>query len=320
MSRLVRMLALLALLPVGAAQAQDYPNRLIKLLHGFPPGGNVDTIARVMVNEMAKGLGQQFIVEAKPGQAGSIAATEVARSAPDGYTLLIVPSAHAATGAIYKNLRYRPVEDFDWISTVSFYPFVLSVPKESKHKSLQDILQAARANPTAVSYGSAGVGSILHMAAELLANAAGVKFVHVPYRGEAPAIKGLLTGDIDFVISTPTPAIPHIQAGALRALGVTGKERWHRLADIPTFQESGIADYEVVSWTGFAGPAGLPKPIIDRLHAEIQRALRVPEVRSKLESLGGDVTGITPKEMRDLVARQIALWTKVAQESNIRID
>jgi tripartite-type tricarboxylate transporter receptor subunit TctC len=320
MSSIRRAVIALALVACAAtARAQDYPNHLIKLMLGFPPGGNVDVIARLMANEMAKGLGQQFVVEGKPGLAGSFAADAVAHAPPDGYTLLIVPSAHPAAGAIQKSIKYKPVDDFAWISTVSFYPFVLTVRKDSKYKSVSDIIAAARANPKGVSFGSAGVGSILHMAAELLGREAGVQFVHVPYRGEALAITGLMTGDTDFVISTPTPVNPHIQSGALRALAVTGKTRWARLPGIPTIRESGLKDYEVISWTGFAAPAGTPRPIVDRLNAEIRRAIQVPAVKAKLEALGGDVTATTPEEMHDLVARQLATWIRVARESHIEV-
>jgi tripartite-type tricarboxylate transporter receptor subunit TctC len=321
MCGLVRAITGLMLFALATtAQAQDYPNRLIKLMVGFPPGGNVDTIARLMANEMAKGLGQQFVIENKAGLAGTFAADAVAHAPPDGYTLLVVPSAHPAAGAVQKNLKYRVVDDFAWISTVSFYPFVLTVKKDSKYKSVADIIAAARANPKAVSFGSAGVGSILHMAAELLAREAGVSFVHVPYRGEVPAITGLLGGDLDFVMTTPTPVLPHIQSGALRALAVTGKTRWPRLPDVPTVQEAGLKDYEVISWTGFAAPGGTPRPIVDKLNAEIRRAIQVPAVKTRLETLGGDVTAITPDEMRDLVAQQLATWIKVARESHIEMQ
>lgn len=321
MARIRWLAAALALLALAAsARAGTYPDHLIKLLLGFPPGGNVDTIARLMTNQMSKDLGQSFVVENKPGAAGNFAAEAVAHASPDGYTLLIVPSAHAATGAIYKNLKYNPLDSFAWISTVSFYPFVLSVRADSKYKSVGDIIAAARANPRAVSYGSAGVGSILHMAAELFSEEAGVKFVHVPYRGEVPAITGLLGGSVDFVMSTPTPVLPHYKSGTLRPLAVTGKTRWSRLPNVPTMQEAGLKNYEVISWTGFAAPAGTPRPIIDRLNAEIRRAIAVPAVKAKLESLGGDVKATTPEEMHDLVARQLALWTKVAEHAHIELQ
>jgi tripartite-type tricarboxylate transporter receptor subunit TctC len=304
-----------------AAQAQDYPNRLIRMLHGFPPGGNVDIIARLLGQEMQKGLGQNIVIEPKPGLAASLAAETVARSEPDGYTLLAVASAHAATGALSKNIKYKVVEDFDWISTVSFYPFLICVRKDSKFQTLGDLLKEATARPGGLSYGSAGVGSILHTTVELLANMAQTKFTHIPYRGEAPALTGLLSGDFDFIAATTGATIARVKSGEMRALAVTGKTRWKDLPDVPAVQETaGLKDFEVISWTGLATTAGVPKSIIDKLHAEVQRAINVPEMREKLQSMGGDVRGTTPAEMRDLVARQLALWVKVAREQNIQTE
>jgi tripartite-type tricarboxylate transporter receptor subunit TctC len=304
-----------------SALAQDYPNRLIKMIHGFPPGGNVDIIARLLAQEMQKGLGQNIVIEAKPGLAGNIAAEAVARADPDGYTLMTVASAHAATGALSKNLKYKVVEDFDWISTVSFYPFLICVRKDSKFQTLADLLKEAKANPGSLNYGSAGVGSILHTTVELLANVTQTKFVHVPYRGEAPAITGLLSGDFNFIAATIGSAIPRVKSGEFRALAVTGKERWKELSDVPTVNEAaGLKDFEVVSWTGLATTAGVPKPIIGRLHAEVARAIAVPELRDKLQAMGGEVRGTTPMEMRDLVSRQLALWVKVAREQNLQAE
>jgi tripartite-type tricarboxylate transporter receptor subunit TctC len=314
------IIALLAAPLTAVAQAQDYPNRLIKMMHGFPPGGNVDAIARIVTQEMSTGLGQPMIVEAKPGAVGSLAADVVARATPDGYTLLTVPSAHAVTGALYKTLKYRPLDDFDWISTVSFYPFVLCVRKDSKFRSLGDLMQAAGVKAEAVSFGSAGIGTIQHMIAELLANATKVKFLQLHYRGEAQASTGLLTGDIDFLISTPTVAVAQIASGEFRALAVTSRERWTQLPDVPTVGEAGVPGFEMMSWTGLATRAGTPPPIIARLNAEVRRAIAVPQVKSRLESLGGDVRAMTPDEMRALVAGQLALWARVAREQNIQVD
>ena len=221
-------LALLAVL-TGAAAAQDYPNRPIKFLHGFPPGGNVDIIARLLGNEMSKGLGQSIIVEAKPGVAGSLAAETVARSEPDGYTLLVVPSAHPAHGALSKNVNYKVVDDFEWISVASFYPFLICVRKDSRFQSLKQLIDEARKNPAGLTYGSAGVGSILHTTVELMANETKTKYLHVPYRGEAPAITGLLQGDIDFIAATSGPISARIRSGEFRALAVTGKNSLARL-------------------------------------------------------------------------------------------
>jgi tripartite-type tricarboxylate transporter receptor subunit TctC len=304
-----------------AAAAQDYPTRLIKLMHGFPPGGNVDIIARLLAQEMAKGLGQSIIVEPKPGLAGSLAAEAVARSDPDGHTLLVVPSAHSATGAIARNLKYRVVEDFDWISTVSFYPFLICVRKDARFRTLGELIEEARARPGALSYGSAGVGSILHTTVELIANMTRTKFMHIPYRGEAPALTGLMSGDFDFIAATTGPTTARVKAGELRALAVTGKTRWAGLPDVPAVAETpGLQDFEVISWTAVATTAGVPQPVRERLHAELQRVLAASEVRSRLEAMGGDVRGSTPAELRALVDSQLTLWRRVAREQNIQAE
>ena len=183
--------ALVALIAVSsAAAAPDYPDRPIKFMHGFPPGGNVDIIGRLLGNEMSKGLGQSIIIEPKPGVAGSLAAEAVARSEPDGYTLLVVPSAHPAHGALARNVNYKVVEDFEWISVASFYPFLICVRKDSRFQTLTQLIDEARKNPGVLKYGSAGVGSILHTTVELIGNETKTKFLHIPYRGEAPAMTG----------------------------------------------------------------------------------------------------------------------------------
>jgi tripartite-type tricarboxylate transporter receptor subunit TctC len=272
-----------------------------------------------MAEEMTKGLGRPIVVEAKPGVVGSIAAETIARSTPDGYRLLFVPSAHAVTAVLYKSIKYHAIDDFAWISTVSFYPFVMLVRKDSKIASLSDLLSGVKAVPGRLTYGSTGVGSIHHMTIELLANATGTKFINVSYRGEGQVLTGLLTGDIDFAVATVTVARPHIESGALRAIGVTSKTRWKNLPEVPTFDEAGSPGYEVISWSGFAAPAGTPRAIIDRLNAEVQRALKVPAVKQRLESLGGDPQGTGPDDMKALVARQVALWGKLAEAANIEV-
>jgi tripartite-type tricarboxylate transporter receptor subunit TctC len=313
--------ALLALVIFSsAAAAQDYPSRPIKFMHGFPPGGNVDIIARLLGNEMSKGLAQSIVVEPKPGVAGSLAAEAVARSDPDGYTLLVVPSAHPAHGALSRKLSYKVVDDFEWISVASFYPFLICVRKDSRFQTLKDLIDEARRNPGVLKYGSAGVGSILHTTVELMGNETKTKFLHVPYRGEMPAITGLLQGDIDFIAATSGPISARIRLGEFRALAVTGKARWRDFPDVPTVEEQGIPGFEVISWTGLAGPAKLPMPIVDKLNAEVRRAISVPDVKGKLESMGGDPRATTPAEMRALVASQFATWTRLAKEANISID
>jgi tripartite-type tricarboxylate transporter receptor subunit TctC len=269
---------------------------------------------------MAHGLGQSIVIEARPGAAGSLAAETVARSEPDGYTLLVVPSAHAAHGGLSKNVKYKVVDDFEWISVASFYPFLVCVRKDSRLQTLGQLLDEARNNPGALKYGSAGVGSILHTTVELIANQTKTSFLHVPYRGEAPAIIALLQGDIDFIAATSGPISARIRTGEVHALAVTGKTRWRDFPEVPTVEEQGLPGFEVISWSGLTGPARLPKPIVDTLNAELRRAIAVPDVKGKLESMGGDPRATTPAEMRALVASQLVTWTRLAKEANIAID
>jgi tripartite-type tricarboxylate transporter receptor subunit TctC len=300
-----------------SAKADDYPNHVIKLIIGFPPGGNVDSVGRVLAQELAKGLGQPVVVENKPGVVGSLAAELVSRMPADGYTLLLVPGAHPVNAAIHKSLNYKPVDDFEWISMATSYPFAISVRGASPLHSLKDLLAAAKAKPGVVSNGSSGSGSVQHMTAELLANAAGVKFLEVPYKGEALALTAALAGEVDFVVTTTTLVVPHLGSGALRPLAVTSKTAWKELPGVPTVDQSGVPGFEVMSWSGLAAPHGTPRPIVDRLNAEIRRAIAVPDVRARLESFGGDVHATTPEDMKAQVAREVAVWTKLVQDAKM---
>ena len=320
MKRLVAAIVVLVGLSCGAYAQQVYPNRIIHLLQGFPPGGNVDIIARIVGHEMEKSLGQSMVVEAKPGLAGALAAETVARSDADGYTLLMLPSAHPAYAALSKNVKFKVVDDFTWISVASFYPFMIAVKADSRFQSLKQVIEEARAKPGELKYGSAGVGSILHTTVELIGNQTKTKFLHIPYRGEAPALTGLLQGEIDFIAATTGPVSPRVKSGEFRALAVTGKTRWRDFPDVPTVAESAIPGFEVISWTGLAGPPNLPKPIVDRLNAELRNALAAPDVKSKLEAMGGDPRATTPDEMKALVQRQYDTWKKLAAEANLSIN
>jgi tripartite-type tricarboxylate transporter receptor subunit TctC len=320
MKRLVAAIAVLVGLSCGAHAQQAYPNRIIHLLQGFPPGGNVDIIARILGHEMEKGLGQSIVVEAKPGLAGALAAETVARAEADGYNLLMLPSAHPAYAALAKNVKFKVVDDFSWISVASFYPFMIAVKADSRFQTLKQVIDEARAKPGELKYGSAGVGSILHTTVELIGNQTKTKFLHIPYRGEAPALTGLLQGEIDFIAATTGPVTPRVKSGEFRALAVTGRTRWRDFPDVPTVAESAIPGFEVISWTGLAGPPNLPKPIVDRLNAELRKALAVPEVKSKLEAMGGEPRATTPDEMKALVQRQYDTWKKLAVEANLSIN
>mgnify|MGYP006197987787 FL=1 len=217
--------AALAVTPWFSAQAETYPERPIRMLQGFAPGGNADNIARVIGIEIGKTLGQPIVVEAQSGAGGTLAAGTVARAKPDGYTLLLATGGHAVAGALYNTLPYRTVQDFDAVSTITFFPFLVVTTAESKYKSFSDVLTAARAAPGAVAYGTAGIGSTHHLAGELLAKMAGVQMLHVPYRGDSASLTALLSGDVPFIIAPPTAVLSNIKGGKLRALAATGNRR-----------------------------------------------------------------------------------------------
>jgi tripartite-type tricarboxylate transporter receptor subunit TctC len=319
---LTRSLTTLALLVALAAptQAQDYPSRVIKVTQGFAPGGNVDVIARLLAQQMERNLGQPMVIESKPGGAGSLAAELVSRSAPDGHSLLVTPSAHAMYGGLARNVRYKVVEDFTWISTASFYPFLICVRQDSRFQNLQQLIDEARKRPGELKYGSSGFGTGLHTIIELVAYQTRTQYLHVPYRGEGHATTALLTGEIDFIGVTTGPITARIKAGEFRALAVTSQTRWQDLPDVPTVSETAVPGFEFISWTGFAGPANLPSPVVSRLNAEIRKAVADPEIKRRLEAMGGDARASTPEEMTALVARQYKLWKQLAKEANLTIN
>ncbi len=299
------------------AVAQTYPERPIKILQGFAPGGNADAIARAVGMEMGKTLGQSMVVEAQAGAGGTIAATTVARAKPDGYTLLLATGGHAVAGALYNNLAYRTVQDFDMVSTITYFPFLVVVPANSKFVNLAALLATAKANPEQISYGSAGIGSTHHLAGELLASMSKSQLMHVPYKGDSASLTALLAGDIPMIIAPPTAVMANIKAGKLRALATTGPQRWPGLPDVPTVAEQGVAGYDVRSWAGLMAPAGTPRAVIERLNAEVQKALPIPAVKARLEDMGGEVRGSTPDEMKTMVASQTQKWIQVVSEAKI---
>ena len=314
---LLATLTITALMLPGVALAQAYPDRPIKIMQGFAPGGNADNIARTVGMEMGKGLGQNIVVEAQAGAGGTIAATTVAKSRPDGHTLLLATGGHAVAGALYNNLAYRTVQDFEMVSTITYFPFLVVVPANSKYPSLSALLAAARANPTEVSYGTAGIGSTHHLAGELLASMSKTQLLHVPFRGDSASLTSLLGGEIPMIIAPPTAVMANIKSGKLRAIATTGPQRWQGLPDVPTVSEQGVSGYDVQSWAGLMAPAGTPKPIVDRLNAELQKALLVPAVKTRLEDMGGEVRGSTSEEMRNMVATQTQKWIQVVNDAKI---
>ena len=286
-------------------------------MQGFAPGGNADAIARAVGAEISKGLGQAVVVEAQAGAGGTIAAGTVSKAKPDGYTLLLATGGHAVAGALYNNLSYRTVQDFEMISTITYFPFLMVVPSDGKISSFSNLMAQAKANPGTIAYGTAGIGSTHHLAGELFASMAKLDLLHVPYRGDAGSITALLAGDVPFIIAPPTAVLTNIKAGKLKAIAVTGPQRWAGMPEVPTVAEQGVAGYDVRSWAGLMAPAGTPRPIIDRLNVEVQKSLQLPAIKSRLEEMGGDVRGSTPEEMKSLVASETQKWTQVVNNAKI---
>lgn len=307
----------LASLTTLSIQAQTYPNQAIRIVQGFPPGGNADTVARLIGNEMTKSLGQPIVVEARPGAGGTIAADLVSRAAADGYTLLLATGGHSVAGALYKQLPYKSVDGFSMISTISFFPFILSTRSDGKYATLQQLLAASRQAPLTVSYAAAGPGATQHLVGELLASKSNSKLLYVSHRGDADSLRALMSGTVDMIITPGTAVLPLIQAGTLRAIAVSSPTRWAGLPDTPTVAESGVQGYQVRSWLGLAAPAGTSPAIVNMLNAALQTALAVPEVRARLEQIGGDVRGSSPQEMRDLINAEITQWKSVIDEAKI---
>lgn len=317
-TKLIYSLFISQALLVGPVLAQGaYPDKPITLIQGFGTGGNSDTIARIIAPGLAKELGQQIIVEAKTGAGGNIASAAVAKSAPDGYTLILLTGGHAVSAAVYSKLTFNPVDDFEWISLVTQFPFAVSVSAESKFKTLADVIAAAKAAPDTISYTSVGIGSTQHLSGELFASMAGVRMTHVPYKGGAGPLQDILGGRVDVMFDSITVTKAQMEAGKLRALGVTSLKPYKLLPGVPPVADT-IPGYEVTSWTGLAAPKGTSPEIQKRLHTALLKVLADPEVISKLENTGGLVTpSSSGAQMKQYVSGQIAKWRKVLVSANI---
>jgi len=257
------------------------------------------------------------VVEAQTGAGGTIASASVARAKPDGYTLLLATGGHAVAGALYNSLPYKTVADFEMVSTITYFPFLVVASADSKFKSFSDLLDAARSSANGLTYGSAGIGSTHHLAGELLAKMGRMNLVHIPYRGDAASITALLANDVDFIIAPPTAVLTNIKSGKLRALATTGPQRWPGLPELSTVADQGVGGYDVRSWAGLLAPVGTPKPIVDKLNAETLKALQVASVKSRLEEMGGEAKGSTPEEMRQMLSSELQRWTQVINEAKI---
>ena len=323
----LRLLAMLGMLMLGSggAAAADFPTKPIRLVHGFAPGGPADVISRVIAQPLSARLGQPVLVESRPGASGIIASEAVARAEPDGHTLGLFIGGHTVTAALNaannKALPYDSVESFQPISSLVFYAFVIAARSNYEAKTLPELIALAKSKPGSINYGSAGTGTTSHLIGELLKSMAGINMVHVPYKGDSASVTALLAGDIQLSIANTPALAPRVQSGALRALAISSPARWSGLPEVPTVAEGGLGSFDARTWAGIMGPKGMPRPVVDRLQAAIQQSLAIPEVKNRLEAIvGGDARASTPEEMRAMLVSQIASWTKVVREANIKVD
>lgn len=304
--------------PIASARADDYPSRPIRLLHGFAAGGAADIMSRIMANGLSKRLGQPIVIEAKPGSGGNLAAATIAKAEPDGYTIGLVTGAHAISGALYKSLPYESVDGFEMISTMVYYALVVAVRADFEAKTLKDLIALAKAKPDSLSFGSVGFGSTHHLAGELLGMMAGIKMVHVPYRGDSLTVTALLAGDIPLIVGTTVLLAPQIESGAVRGLAVTSPTRTPLLPNVPSVDEAGVKGYDVRTWAGLVAPKGTPPAIVKRLNTAVLETLADPETKAALEkATGGVVQASTAAEMRALIQSETRKWADVIEAAKI---
>src|SRR5262245_44801603 len=306
---------------VQAQPAAAYPTKPVRIIVPLVPGGNQDIVARAIAEEIAKGLGQQVIVENRPGASALIGTLSVAKSPADGYTLLSVSNTFARVPGIVANAGYDPVNDFVAISLVSRIPMVLVVNPNTAAHSVVELIALAKAKPGAISYATSGTGSTGHVAAELFSSMAGVKMLHVPYKGNAQALVDVLGGQVPMMFDQVSTSVAHIRAGKLRPLGVTTLHRSPLFPDVPTLDEAGLSGFDDVTWNGIVAPAGTPREVIERLHAEIAKVVAAPDLRQRYLERGIELTAsASSEEFAAYLKAEVAAFAKLAARANIKAE
>ena len=315
---------LAALLPlIGSAQAQEWPTaKPITYVVPFTAGGSTDIVGRTIAHKLQESLKQSVVVENKPGQAGGIGAAYVAKATPDGYTLFGgTISTHAINASLYKKLTYDPMKDFEPITLVARLPNVLIVNAQLGVNSVQELIALIKKDPDKRTFASSGAGTSTHLAGEMLSDLIGVKLTHVPYKGTPPAMTDVAAGLVPFMFDQLTAALPLVKSGRIKLLAVTTGQRIALAPELPTMIESGIPGFEMSSWQAIYAPKGTPKPIVQRLNAEIVKALQQPDVKAKLtDQLGMEIVGSTPEELREHMAREIPRWAALVKKSGASAD
>jgi tripartite-type tricarboxylate transporter receptor subunit TctC len=309
------------LLCVGGVSWAAFPERPIRILVPFPPGGGNDALIRSITPKLSESLGQTIVVDNRGGAGGNIAAEATAKATPDGYTLLMGFSTVLTTNkSLYKNVGFDPIKDFAPITQLATAQYLLVVHPSVAARDVKQLVALAKAKPGSLSYASSGVGTPLHLAAELFKRQAGVDIVHIAYKGGGPAAIAMLSGEVQLAFSSMAAAMGHVQTGKLRALGVTSLKRSSLAPDVPTLDESGFKGFNVTAWGSLVAPAGTPRPVINLLNEKTNAVLRLPEIRTLVGNVGYDATGTTPEQLWQLIRSESETWAQVIKDANIRAD
>ena len=305
----------------AAALAQAYPSRPVRMVVPLSPGGFADTPTRMLAPRLSEQLGRQFFVENKPGAGGTIGADFVAKAPPDGYTLLVTGTPHVISAHLYKKLPYDALKDFTHIALIASGPYALVVnPQKVNVANVRELIGAAKAQPGKIDFASSGNGSAQHLVGALFNSMAGIDLNHVPYKGSGPAMQDLIAGQVGVSFAGIPNVLGHAKAGRLRVLGVTGARRWGELPDVPTLAEAGVPGYEATLWLNISGPPGMPADIVQRLHAEIAKALREPEVQANFRAAGVEATSMGPQELSIFMRAEYDKWGRVVRETGATVN
>jgi tripartite-type tricarboxylate transporter receptor subunit TctC len=319
-ANLSMLLAVCAALAGASASAQTYPSKPIRFMVPYSTGSATDALARVLAQKLGEGFGQQVVVENQPGANGIPASATVAKSTPDGHTIIMIAANHVVNASLYSKLPFDTVKDFKAVTRVAFAPFILTVHPSVPVNNLKELIAFAKARPGQLNYASPSNGSPAHLATELLKSMAGIDLVHVPYKAAAQAQSDLIGGQIPVMFVVASAAIPQIKGGRLRAIGVTTSQRLSQVPEIPTIDEGGAKGFEVVSWIGVAGPAGLPAEIVARLNGEVTRIVGLPDVRDRIRGLGLEIALMASDEFGAYMAKEQARWGEVVRRAGARLD
>jgi tripartite-type tricarboxylate transporter receptor subunit TctC len=301
------------------ARAQDYPVRPVKIMIAFPVGGLLDTVSRIVGEKLGSLLGQQFVIEARPGAGGTLATAAVARAEPDGYTLMMINDNHSLNPSVFKNIPYDSIKDFAPVGFVGSAPLVFTVNAGLSPRTVKEVVELARDKRGTLTYGSVGAGSAAHLAGEMFTTAAGVPMQHVPYRGGAPALNDLVAGHLNTMMLSAVVALPHIEAGKLRPVAVTHSSRLEVLPNVPTMAEAGYP-LEASYWFGLVAPAGTPAPVMARLEKALAEVLAMPEVKKRLTDMGAVVTPLGARDFSAFIRSEMTKWADVIAKANIKFE